>query len=180
LVAGAGLVVLFFSAVHHITPHISGIDAYIVMAHIPMVALCAYTFGKVANDAETIEYEDRLAAERQQKLESLSSENAALRAQLEALKEAQPPSALGATIACDDLTCDATKVEQAPLATRERNSLLLIVAALAKEADIDLSEPYKAARVTVNIADQLGVKVSENTVASHFKRVPEALGSRSQ
>lgn len=70
---------------------------------------------------------------------------------------------------------DASKI---PLSTRERNTLLSIVAALCKEAKIDYSRPAKAAALVKDLTTEMGLSVGESTIESHLKRVPEALATR--
>jgi len=68
------------------------------------------------------------------------------------------------------------------LGTRERATLLTIIAALATEADIDISKASKAGSVIANIISQLGVEVAPNTVARHLRNIektmPELLRQR--
>lgn len=61
------------------------------------------------------------------------------------------------------------------LATRERTSLLAIIAALASEADIDIKSPSKSAQTIENITQRLGSRVAARTIEEHLKRVPDAL-----
>lgn len=64
------------------------------------------------------------------------------------------------------------------VATRERNTLLTIIAALCKEAGIDFSKPAKAAGVIQSTAAKMGVSIGETTIEGHLKKIPDALGTR--
>jgi hypothetical protein len=66
------------------------------------------------------------------------------------------------------------KVTQAdaPLVTRERNTLLTIIAALCKEAKIDYSTASKAAYLIQGAAASLGVNIGETTIEGHLKKSP--------
>jgi hypothetical protein len=62
-----------------------------------------------------------------------------------------------------------------PLRERERSTLLTIIAALAKAADIDISKPSKAAEAIEALTTQLGARVSARSVEDHLKRIPDAI-----
>lgn len=66
------------------------------------------------------------------------------------------------------------------LATRERNVLLAIVAALCREAKIDFLRHAKAAGLIKDLTVSLGLNVGESTIEAHLKRIPEALESRAK
>jgi hypothetical protein len=67
-----------------------------------------------------------------------------------------------------------------PMGQRERTTLLVIIGALAKLANIDLSKPSKAAGSIENETALMGVRVAARTIENHLKRVPEAMENRSQ
>jgi hypothetical protein len=67
-----------------------------------------------------------------------------------------------------------------PLGTREKNTLLAIIAALCHEANIDHTKPAKAAGQVRHIMDGMGVQVGETTIEGHFKAIPGALESRTK
>lgn len=73
---------------------------------------------------------------------------------------------------------ESDQIEEKPLATNERNTLLTIIAALAKEAKINLSSPGKAALSIENLTDGLGAHVSKRAIEEHFKKIPSALETR--
>lgn len=66
----------------------------------------------------------------------------------------------------------------AELTTKERTTLLVIIAALAARAKLDINAPSTAARAIVASADDLGVKVGERTVEEVLKDIPDALERR--
>lgn len=65
-----------------------------------------------------------------------------------------------------------------PLSTKERNTLLCIIAALCKEAKLPYDKPSKAAGMIVSTAAQMGLSLGETTVEGHLKKIPDALASR--
>lgn len=65
-----------------------------------------------------------------------------------------------------------------PLSTRERDTLLTIIAALAKLAKIDTSQPGKAALAIEGMTDELGAHVSKRAIEDHLKKIPDALEIR--
>jgi hypothetical protein len=68
--------------------------------------------------------------------------------------------------------------ETDPLNTRERNSLLSIIAALCKEAKIDYTKPAKAAGLIQGTAALMQVSIGETTIEGHLKKIPDALAPR--
>lgn len=89
------------------------------------------------------------------------------------MREANPIPLEGANKFAEEI--DAHKI---PLSTRERNTLLSIVAALCKEAKIDYSRPAKAAALVKDLTVAMGLSIGESTIESHLKRVPDALEAR--
>jgi len=67
-----------------------------------------------------------------------------------------------------------------PLATRERNALLAIIAALCKETKLDYTKPSKTAKLIQSMADQMGVTLGETTIENHLKKIPDALETRTR
>ena len=75
---------------------------------------------------------------------------------------------------------ESTNAEK-PLATTERNTLLTIIAALAKAAKVpvdDYRKPGKAAGYIEGLTDELGAHVSKRAIEEHLKKIPDALGTR--
>lgn len=73
---------------------------------------------------------------------------------------------------------DATQADEKPLETRERNTLLLIIAALCRDAGHDYLKSSKAALAIQSTLDSMAVKVGESTIRGHLKEIPNALESR--
>jgi hypothetical protein len=65
-----------------------------------------------------------------------------------------------------------------PLAKRERDTLLVIIAALAKLAKIDLSMPSSAAASIERQSELMGTRVAARTIENHLNRIPGALEDR--
>lgn len=65
-----------------------------------------------------------------------------------------------------------------PLGTTERNTLLTIIAALAKAAKINIDPPGKAAGFIEGLTDELGAGVSKRAIEEHLKKIPNALRTR--
>ena len=61
---------------------------------------------------------------------------------------------------------------------RERSTLLVIVAALAKLARIDFAKPSSAAASIESQTALMGVRVAARTIENHLKRIPEALDNK--
>jgi hypothetical protein len=81
----------------------------------------------------------------------------------------------------EQLTQSDTAVnEDRPIGTRERNTLLVIIAALAKEANIDLTKPSKAGELIANMTQKLGAPVDHATIEQKIKLIENALESRSK
>jgi uncharacterized protein YwlG (UPF0340 family) len=65
-----------------------------------------------------------------------------------------------------------------PMATIERNSLLTIIAALCKEAEIPYDKPAKAAGMIESTAATMGISIGQTTIEEHLKKIPNALRTR--
>ena len=65
-----------------------------------------------------------------------------------------------------------------PLEQRERATLLTIIAALARAANIDISKASKAGEVIEAQTIGLRARVSARTIENHLKRIPDALERR--
>ena len=73
---------------------------------------------------------------------------------------------------------DATDPLDRPLMARERATLLTIIAALAKEANIDIAKASKAGDTIEALTVELGARVSARAIEDHLKRIPDALERR--
>jgi hypothetical protein len=76
------------------------------------------------------------------------------------------------------VTPKTTSASGEQLATNERNTLLVIIAALCREAKIDYTRPAKAAGMILHTADGMGLKIGETTIERHLKKIPGALEAR--
>jgi hypothetical protein len=65
-----------------------------------------------------------------------------------------------------------------PLKDIERNSLLIIIAALAKDAKVDIDKISKASEYIAGLTDQLGASVGATTIERHLKKIKNAIESR--
>ncbi len=74
--------------------------------------------------------------------------------------------------------CLRAKEQEMPLSTKERNTLLAIIATLCQEAKIDYTKHAKAAASIQHAADSMGISIGESTIESHLKKIPGALASR--
>src|ERR1700722_18386907 len=61
-----------------------------------------------------------------------------------------------------------------PVGPRERTTLLLIIAALAELARIDVKKPSKAATSIESQTALMGARVAARTIENHLKLIPEA------
>jgi hypothetical protein len=62
-----------------------------------------------------------------------------------------------------------------PLKQRERDSLLMIIAALAELSGIDVKKPSKAAMEIESATIQKGARISARAIEDHLRRIPDAL-----
>jgi hypothetical protein len=65
-----------------------------------------------------------------------------------------------------------------PLTTRERETLLTIIAALCKEAKLDYTKHSKTAGLIQSTAATMGLSIGETTIEGHLKKIPDALATR--
>ena len=66
------------------------------------------------------------------------------------------------------------------LGQRERNTLLIIIAALCKDAGYDYIKHAKTAGLIQSTAEKMGVSIGETTIEGYLKKIPDALGSRAK
>lgn len=71
-----------------------------------------------------------------------------------------------------------TAGDSRPLLTTERNTLLTIIAALSKKANIDIKEAGKSAQYIAGLTAELGANVSKRAIEEHLKKIPNALSIR--
>ena len=72
----------------------------------------------------------------------------------------------------------AEKPIEKPLGKRKEDTLLVIIAALAKMAKIDVTKPSRAASTIENQTELMGARVAARTIENHLNRIPEALEDR--
>jgi hypothetical protein len=70
--------------------------------------------------------------------------------------------------------------QEKPVGTKERITLLTIIAALCKEAKIDYIKHSKAAGLIQSTADAMGVSIGETTIEGYLKKIPDVLGARTR
>jgi hypothetical protein len=73
---------------------------------------------------------------------------------------------------------DTGNSQEKPLGTRERDTLLSIIAALCQVAEVPYEKPAKAAGVIQSTAAQMGISIGETTIENHLKKIPDALATR--
>jgi len=62
--------------------------------------------------------------------------------------------------------------------TRERDTLLSIIAVVCREAKLDYSKSSKTAALIQGSAARLGISIGETTIEGHLKKIPDALAAR--
>ncbi len=76
-------------------------------------------------------------------------------------------------------SADKQMVADRPLTTRQRRTLLTVIAALCKEAGIDYQERGTAKRISIAVSE-LGAAVGEDTIRGYLSAIPDAVESRSK
>jgi hypothetical protein len=72
------------------------------------------------------------------------------------------------------------EVDDGKLGTRERNTLLTIIAAISGEAKIPIVYPSKSAEFIAGLTQLMGSPVSKRSIEDHLKKIPGALEARSK
>jgi hypothetical protein len=67
-----------------------------------------------------------------------------------------------------------------PLSDKERITLLVIIAALAKEAKVDISKISKSGDLIASMTQIIGAPIGATTIETHLRQIPEALQSRTK
>ncbi len=75
-------------------------------------------------------------------------------------------------------TAASEPAQAKPLGTRERDTLLCIIGALARQAGLDLSQPMKAGDTVAAMAPELSM--TGRTIGEHLKRVGPAMDGRTK
>jgi hypothetical protein len=65
-----------------------------------------------------------------------------------------------------------------PIERRERRSLLVIIAALAKLAKVNVAKPSAAAAAIEGEAARMGIRVGVRTIEEKLKLIPDVLASK--
>ena len=73
---------------------------------------------------------------------------------------------------------EVNKPAEKPLGTRERTTLLVIIAALADAAKLDIKRPSKTAAAIEAATTRIGARVSVRAIEEHLKHIPAALEDR--
>ena len=73
---------------------------------------------------------------------------------------------------------DQQKISEVPLQTKERNTLLTIIAVLCKDAGYDHTKHAKTAGLILSTAAKMGIEIGETTIEGHLKKIPDALATR--
>jgi hypothetical protein len=76
------------------------------------------------------------------------------------------------------LVSQREKPPEKPLERRERSTLLVIIAALAKMAKVDVTKPSAAAIAIETQTELMGTRVASRTIENHLNRIPEALENK--
>jgi hypothetical protein len=87
------------------------------------------------------------------------------------------------TSALRDLEARVSKPDQRvekPIERRERNTLLVIIAALAELPKIDVKKPSSAAVAIETQTALMGARVAARTIEDHLKRIPGVLEERNK
>lgn len=70
------------------------------------------------------------------------------------------------------------RAQEKPLTTKERNTLLTIIAVLCKEAKFDHKKASKTAGLIRGTANGMGLDIGETTIENHLKKIDDALEGR--
>jgi hypothetical protein len=68
--------------------------------------------------------------------------------------------------------------DRRPVEARERTTLLVIIAALARKAGLDVFKSWRASQDIEALTSELGARISARTVSDYLKRIPDALERR--
>lgn len=80
----------------------------------------------------------------------------------------------------DPLKKNMLSIVKRLLSNREHQTLLIIIAALAKEAKVNISKSSKAGELIANMTQGLGVALGATTVENKLKEIGQALESRAK
>lgn len=69
-------------------------------------------------------------------------------------------------------------ISEKALTTRERDTLLSIIAVLIHTAKLDYNKPAKTALLIQDFATRMGISIGQRTIEEHLKRIPNAIAGR--
>ena len=75
---------------------------------------------------------------------------------------------------------ESKEVESTPISSKERDTLLIIIAALAREAGYDVSRASKTADSIERLTETMGARISSSAIEGKLKQIPQALENRSK
>lgn len=73
-----------------------------------------------------------------------------------------------------------TELTERELTNKERETLLIIIAALAKEAKIDIAKISKAGDLIANMTQLIGAPIGATTIETHLKKINQAIANRTK
>ena len=73
---------------------------------------------------------------------------------------------------------DISPLPEKPLGTTERNTLLVIIAALCKESNIDWAKGKGGAEAISRLTQEMGAPISDDTIRAKLKEIDSAIESR--
>ncbi|QDF65971.1 hypothetical protein FJQ87_04130 [Shewanella sp. SNU WT4] len=74
---------------------------------------------------------------------------------------------------------EVTQQDDKPISTNEKNSLLVLIAALCNEANVDWNQRGISTSLTV-MTDHIGASLTDDTIRKILKQIPSAIESRSK
>jgi hypothetical protein len=80
----------------------------------------------------------------------------------------------------NELQANENSSIEKPLSNIERETLLVIIAALAKEAKVDIEKTSKAGDLIANMTQIIGAPVGATTIETHLKKINQAIQSRAK
>lgn len=72
------------------------------------------------------------------------------------------------------------EIDITPISNKERDTLLIIIAALAKVAGYDVSRSSKTADSLASLTQEMGAPISSSAIEGKLKLIPQALENRSK
>lgn len=75
---------------------------------------------------------------------------------------------------------ESKEIDITPIGNKERDTLLIIIAALAKEAGYDVARTSKTADSIASLTQEMGAPVSSSAIEGKLKLIPQALENRSK